>query len=96
MSQKETDFSIVFTVKGELSSHGYVRAMQLHRALADRMYALLLAEMDEACTEVTLKPFVGEDHPRYEEWMQEVCWRNTVLGLSDWLEHNPDEEEEIE
>lgn len=37
-------------------------------------------------------PFIGWEHPRYEEWKLAVANDHTVLGLSAWLEHNPEEE----
>ena len=53
---------------------------------------------------VTLMPVVNDpeddlldsDHPRYEEWQQEVGNGDTKLGFSEWLDHKEEEEQEDE
>ena len=40
--------------------------------------------------------FIGWDHPRYGEWKFAVENDETLLGLKDWLDHNPVEDNDDE
>lgn len=40
--------------------------------------------------------YASENHPRYQEWVDEVAQKYTVRGLSEWLVAKAEEEEELQ
>lgn len=88
-----TDYAIgdTATVTNLFNDSGVVVSWDQPRATPEleirRVHLMWLAEIEPLDT---VPAFIGEDHPRYEEWREEVTHGDTLLGLADWLEHQRD------
>lgn len=84
-----------FQLMHDVSAGGVSLTREMHDWLlrwSERRAALKAPVEDAPAPAAAAAAFVGEDHPRYEDWKEAVANDETVLGLAAWVEHNPAED----